>query len=491
MTQVSKKSEQTETVEEGKVEAMNAGKQTHGLSLVEQNDDNAMGEKINTQPPPDTPFNPDNLTNLFLCIDELNKRYALVNAGNKIVVVDEYADGLCALTKQAFFDLYANKSVSVGKTELTAAQHWFKSPNRRQYLDGFVFDPSCSAPPGKYNLWRGFDVEPDSSKSCQRLLTHLQQIICDEDKVCYEYFLDWLALLVQKPDQLPGVAICLISEQGSGKGVTLKYIGKLFGRHYKQINNKSQLLGKFTGQLEDAVLVFADELHWENDSKAETGMLKGLITEETRMMERKYAEPIPVKNCVHLVIASNEPWAIPAELGDRRFFVLQASSATIGDTRYFSDIVSEMDDGGSEALLAHLLNRDISSFVPGKFPKTAARVSQQLASLKPIEAWLYEVADSGEASGIDQSLHGPWPDKVNKQLFHQAYCQWCTNNRTKHSPGGVSAFTATLNKFGIQPCKMPGDESGRRSPGYILPTVHGLRDAIDKALGYTAPWDPL
>ena len=93
MTHVIKQGKQTETVEEGKVEAMNAGKQTHGLSLVEPGDDNAMGEKFNTQPPPDTPFNPDNLTNPDLCIDELNKRYALVNAGNKIVVVDEHADG--------------------------------------------------------------------------------------------------------------------------------------------------------------------------------------------------------------------------------------------------------------------------------------------------------------------------------------------------------------------------------------------------------------
>jgi len=488
MTHVIKQGKQTETVEEGKVEAMNAGKQTHGLSLVEPGDDNAMGEKFNTQPPPDTPFNPDNLTNPDLCIDELNKRYALVNAGNKIVVVDEHADGLCALTKQAFFDLYANKSVRVGKTDTTAAQYWFQAPNRRQYLDGFVFDPACNSPPGKYNLWRGYDVVPDSSRSCQRLLSHLLLIICSGDKGCYEYLLDWLALLAQKPGQLPGVAICLLSEQGSGKGVALKYIGILFGRHYKQFINKSQLLGQFTGQLEDAVLVFADELHWE-DNKAETGMLKGLITEETRMMERKYAEPIPVKNCVHLVIASNERRAIPAELSDRRFFVLEASSAKLGDTKYFSDILSEMNDGGPEALLAHLLNRDISSFVPGKFPKTAARVSQQLASLEPIEAWLYEVADSGEASGIHQSLHGTWPDRVNKQLFHGAYRQWCMDNRTKHSTVGISTFTATLKKFGIQPCKMPGDERGRRSPGYTLPTVNGLRGAIDEALGYTAPWD--
>lgn len=477
-----------ENIEEEKVEAMNAGKQTHGLTLVQLSHLNVTGDIIKTQPSKSTTLNPGNLTDLCLCVDELNKRYALVNAGNKIVVVDEYADRLSSLTKQAFFDLYANMPVRASKPNTAAGQYWFQSPDRRQYLDGFVFDPACDAPLGQYNLWRGYNVVQDPNKSCERLLTHLEQIICDGDQACYEYFLDWLALLAQKPGQLPGVAICLLSEQGSGKGIALSYIGKLFGRHYKQIINKAHLLGQFTGQLEDAVLVFADELHW-NDDKAETGMLKGLITEESRMMERKYAEPIPVKNCVHLVVASNERRAIPAELSDRRFFVLQVSSAMLGNTKYFNDILSEVNDGGPEALLAYLLNRDISSFVPGKFPKTAARVSQQLASLEPVEAWLYEVADSGEASGIHHSQQGGWPDKINKQFFHQAFRQWCIDNRTKHSTVGVGAFTATLKKFGIQTCRMPADESGKRPPGYTLPTVSGLRGAIDEALGRPAQWD--
>jgi len=439
-----------------------------------------------------TAFNPANLTDATLCIDEFNKRYAVVNGGNKIVVVDDYADSTSSasrMTKHTFFDLYANKTVSKGKATIGAAQYWFEHALRRQYLGGFVFDPARNTQPEKYNLWKGFAVQPDPKKSCQRLLDHLLEVICDGNQDCFEYLINWLALLIQKPHQLPGVAICLLSEQGAGKGIALSYIGTLLGRHYKTITSKTHLVGQFTGQLEDAVLVFADELHWEG-SKADTGILKGLITEKTRMMERKYSEAIAVNNCVHLVVASNESWAIPAELGDRRFFVLQASSVKKGDETYFNNIAAEMVNGGPEALLAHLQSRNISSFSPGKFPKTAARVSQQLASLDPIETWLYKIADSGSLSSIQNAGAGTWPDKINKHGFHQSYTQWHNQARTTGKPEGISAFTTALKKFGLQPCKMPIDDCGARPPGYALPSVEGLRKAIDEALGHPAPWDP-
>ena len=323
-----------------------------------------------------TPFQPlddQKLADPHQCIHELNRQYAMVNVSGKALIVDTFADPPTYSSKQDFYDFLANQVITLNQVEIPLAHYWFKHKDRRQYLSGIVFDPSRQNTPGEYNLWKGWAVSSEATKSCQRFLWHLEHVICDGDPVCFHYFLDWLAKMVQEPQTLPGVAICLLSDQGTGKGLMMSYLHKIVGSHYKHISNKEQLLGRFTGQLEDALLVFADELHWEA-KKGDTGILKTLITEKVRMMENKHMKPYHVKNCIHLIIASNERWAIPAEMGDRRFFVLDVSDKKKGDHSYFSRLSQEMNNGGPEALLHFLQQRDITGFNPSQFPKTAARV---------------------------------------------------------------------------------------------------------------------
>ena len=53
---------------------------------------------------------------------------------------------------------------------------WFASPQRRQY-EKVVFDPTDKRF-DHYNLWRGFSVEPDANKSCDKFLAHIRDNIC-------------------------------------------------------------------------------------------------------------------------------------------------------------------------------------------------------------------------------------------------------------------------------------------------------------------------
>ncbi|MGB1539261.1 MAG: primase-helicase family protein, partial [Pseudomonadales bacterium] len=184
-----------------------------------------------------------------------------------------------------------------------------------------VFDPSGSHPRGVYNLWQGFGVHPMSGASCALFHAHLLQVICAGCVKCYQYVLNWLALMIQQPHELPGVAIVLVSIEGTGKGLFIKYLQALMGVHFVRVSHKSELVGQFSGHLSRAVLVFADELCWRDDRDA-AGVLKGLITEKTRLLNQKHIDAIPVNNCIHLIAASNESWVIPAGQTDRRFLVL-------------------------------------------------------------------------------------------------------------------------------------------------------------------------
>ena len=225
------------------------------------------------------------LSDPTLYITKINERYAVVKLGGRTVVADEQGGNLDFLSFADFERLYNNIQVALPRPT-ALGRYWIHHPDRRQHLDGIVFDPSRNISQAQYNLWKGFAIEPDSLNGCNLFHEHLKIVICSGEQAQYEYILNWLALLVQKPGLLPQVALVLLSDQGTGKGLLMEYLGKIFGRHYKHIMEKSHLVGNFSGHLQDAVLVFADELSWDGN-KADAGILKGLITEPTRMMEKK------------------------------------------------------------------------------------------------------------------------------------------------------------------------------------------------------------
>ena len=432
-------------------------------------------------------IDPSKLNEPSTCITELNKRYAVAKAGNKALIIDEYSERIDLLPAREFETLYSNIKISDGKKSVALGKYWLHHPDRRQYLDGIVFDPSNNAPPEKYNLWNGFAINPDRTKSCDLFLHHLEDVICDGNDDCFQYFLNWLAYLIQYPDKLPGVAICLRSTQGTGKGILMQYIGKIFGRHYTHLTDKNMLLGRFTGHLDKAIFVFADELHWNTD-KSDTGILKGLVTEPTRIMERKNQDAIEVNNYVHLIMASNEALVVPAEIGDRRFFVLEVPDTKKGDSAYFDALGDEMDSGGPEGLLAHLQNIDLTKFKPAHFPKTTARVEQQLQSLEPIDSWIHELLQQGKIS-ILSCGQDTWPKEIQKRPLYQLYCEWLSRHRRGTNPEDIGAMTKRLVSIGIKPKRLYVD--GRRPPGYSLLPLETLRGNFEKLLGYPVEWDPV
>ena len=347
-------------------EALVACRQPQGLSLVPQPNNTASVVSMQSRSAHSAGLDPARLRDPDLCVAELNTRYAVVNFGNQIMLADERNETHPFVTESAFHGMYANVMVQVGRRWQSVSRYWFSHPDRRQYLKGMVFEPGGSPPPGYYNLWKGFATAADARGSCNLFLEHVRNVICKGDAPCYEYVLNWLALMIQRPGFLPGVALCLLSGQGTGKGQFVEYLGKILGRYLKQYSDPAHLFGQFTAHLDDALLVYADEMRWHGKS-GESSLLKTMVTEKTRASERKHGAVQQVKNCIHLIIASNEDWAVPAEVDDRRFFVLEVSDHRVGDFAYFEQLAGERDNGGPGALLHLLQTRDISSFNPKFF----------------------------------------------------------------------------------------------------------------------------
>jgi hypothetical protein len=138
-------------------------------------------------------------------------------------------------------------------------------------------------------------------------------------------------------------------------------------------------------------VVFLDEALWAGDKKGE-GVLKALITEPMLTMGAKFRDPIMFPNRLAIIVASNNDWAIPAGIGDRRWFVLNVEDTYAGMVHkpYWDALYRQMEAGGDAAMLHDLLAMDLSQFDVRAVPMTMAKAQQQAHSFRGTLAWLYE-----------------------------------------------------------------------------------------------------
>ncbi|GMV70897.1 MAG: hypothetical protein DYG93_08480 [Leptolyngbya sp. PLA2] len=342
----------------------------------------------------------------------LNEQFAVVaDFGGRCRVVwdeDDEVMGRKRLRHQAFEDFrnrFMHVQVQVGATDKGVpitkplGQWWLQHEHRRQY-ERVVFAPGRELGPHVYNMWQGFacDARPGD---CSLFLAHVRENLCRGDERAYEYLMNWMARCVQRPAEPGEVAVVLRGKEGTGKGFVAKTFGGLFGRHYVQVTDPKHLVGSFNAHLQDIVVVFADEAFYAGDKK-HASILKTIITESEKLVERKGVDAEPARNYVHLIMASNEDWVVPVGLEDRRFFVLDVGEGRMQDSAYFEAISQQMRSGGREALLHLLLTRDVSSFrVLGDRPLTDALAAQKQQTLRGPESVLLDYLVRGVAPGTD------------------------------------------------------------------------------------------
>lgn len=427
-------------------------------------------------------------------IDQLNETHAVIfqQSGDLVIITeDKDIDGRFFLrfsAPETFKQLYPEQVV-VGVTArgtpimkpLGAA--WFTSPRRRFY-GGIELSPNGSHTSGYYNMWRGFHFEPKKG-DWSKFRAHIRNVICGGVEEHDAYMMAWLANCVQKPAYPGQIAVSLRGGQGTGKGFFLRNFGELFGVHYIQLDSTRHLTGNFNAHLHNAIFVFADEAAWPGN-KAAVGALKRLITEPTLSIERKGMDIMSVPNRIHLAMASNEHWVIPAEIDERRFFVLDVPKTVVGNYQWFTELTHELQHGGYEAMLYDLLEYSSSVNIL-KPPDTEALKSQKILSYSPEQSWWYNLLIE----------HGDmWREKVKERegdirngLFcilragiYQNYLDFMDTtqrSKPKKTMAGLHAIMTTFCPEGL-PAEYRSRVGGKLSDRYwLFPPINDLRDFYD------------
>ena len=368
-------------------------------------------------------------------VKRLNQNHAVVLMEGQVLIVREQDDVPHFISPADFHLWHANDTVEIqtshGKTKHTPVSGlWISHPARRQY-SRVVFDPRDTNPL-HYNLWRGFAVTMDASKSCDKFLAHIRDNICSGNKEHFDWVMAFLAHMVQRPWEKPGVSLVLRGCEGVGKGFFARVIGELCPQHYVVISQAAQLTGKFNAHFQRALMVFVDEGFWAGD-KAGEGALKHLVTDEELLIEGKHRDAFMVRNLSRLIIASNEKWVVPAGIRARRWCVLDVADTHANDRAYFGAIDDELHrDGGLAGLMYVLQTFDLGSVDVYAPPKTAALLEQKEESFPPHVLWWAETLNRGTLRYPSIASHAcgqieetsNWPESILKSLVWEAYALW-------------------------------------------------------------------
>lgn len=428
-------------------------------------------------------------------LHELNDRYFVSDYTGKTRVYRHEPDPelperfvLRASSFEDFRNLHLNRKVKVGEDKdgkdikVPLGKWWLEHPMRRQY-SAVVCDPGNDRD-GVYNLWRGFAVEPRPG-DCSKMHAHIREVVADGDTKTANYIERWLAWTVQNPGQPSGTVLVMRGEQGTGKGVLGRTVADFFGAHGLHLTSTRDLTGNFNAHLQSACFVFGDEVFASSDTR-EIGKFKTLITEKTLTIEPKGHDQFTVPNRLSIIMASNAEHPVHVEPSDRRFIVVDVSSAKANDADYFGALFGELGAGGREAFLHHLLALELGDWHPQKDRiETLATSEQKKLSLIGFNRVLHHVLEIGEAVGWmrGKSIFVPSAalEALSDRLLGRGKLTAQTIRYTLYAPQGDEP--GTRGSFAIKKSKY------KNVNGYELPALPEMRRLFDKKRGMESDWD--
>jgi phage/plasmid-associated DNA primase len=343
-----------------------------------------------------------------------------------------------------------------------------------------------------YNLFIGTTFSPLKG-DCSLILTHIREVWCSGNEIAYHYVIGWLARMVQKPGTQGQTVIVLRSGEGTGKNIIIDILDRYFGAHSVMLTKPEDLAG-FNDHLGLSVFVFLNEALWGGNKSVE-GTMKSTITDDVLLVERKYLPKFKARNCTHIMVATNNDWAVPVGIDDRRFLILDASESRKGDFGYFKNLAAHIKSGGQEAFIQHLLHEvDISSFDVRAIPElnSATKLDHKVRTMDSITRWWMDVLTDGGFSVKTQGydIFAEWmedkPLSISSDDFYQSYLD-ATRSHHKEAKHSVTKKVGELLGKPLEQTRPRQPESGRTRK-HVLPPLRDARIAFEAKLRQSGPW---
>ena len=255
--------------------------------------------------------------------------------------------------------------------------------------------------------------------------------LCECNDLLQTYLLNWIAHLIQYPEQLPEVMIVLKGREGNGKDTLGKIITKMIGKKYTHYTDKQgEVLGKFNSSAKEKLLITLNE-GTDLDAMMYVEPMKHFFCAREISIKGECDKPYMTNNYARGIMNSNNVRPVQVTDTNRRFFVTRTTDKYMGDKAWFARLYEELEqDGVVQTLFNWFYNRDISEFKVRDFPKGSLEQLLKESTVKPVTRFIHEAMIKPiDGWGYNPKNHNElW---VNKAKFGNDFKSFCLKENYK------------------------------------------------------------
>ncbi len=433
-------------------------------------------------------------------LQALQKRFCLFQLAGSVWLADrDQISAVSSGTRKGEVPMYRQsdgklllerhlEAMPVSSDVKSVVRSFMVSPNTAVY-DAVAFSP-LPTPSGTLNYWSGSPVSP-AEGDWTSIKSFLLWVVCDGDIGLYRYLVMFLAHMLQKPEEKPGIMTVLLGGQGTGKGTFFELLRAIWPHTMLQVSDVNHVIGQFNAAIERNYVICMDEALFAGDRKA-MDRLKSSVTERTVTIEQKHQPRRTIDSFHRFFAASNHAHFAQVEADDRRFVFLKVSEERKGNHTYWAEIHSAIADPAVISAMVHdLSGYSLNGFNVRDRPKSEVHADQKLRSLSGFDRYWYEVLQSGSfGSDVYPDPIGEWgaPCFVSTAGLVAGWKEYergqrqfgARQERDIHSALGRICPTA---QKGRKQC------SGGQSRGYFLPSLSTARAEFAQAVGIDVDWE--
>jgi Family of unknown function (DUF5906) len=442
------------------------------------------------------------------------KYFAKTIVDSKFRIINEEDEtNIFLMAKKDFIDAYEHMSILIiGEDKpktVPVTELWLKHPLRRSYR-GIIFDPSKKYDRNDeyFNTWRGFAIQPGIG-DVARFLDYVKKIVVSNNEEHYEWLIDWVAHIFQKPWEKPSTSVVLRGVEGIGKSFFAETIGKLIsGRknnkrnhYYFKTSNPEHVMNHFNDHLANILLLHLEETFWAGDKKG-AHLIKDFITGDELSIGQKHLSTRMALSYMRVIQNGNDNWLVPAGMESRRFAVFDVSDELRQNTEFYGEMSIWLDNNGLEALMHFFMTRNITHDVR-IVPITEGLIEQRIHNMDSVQAWWLNILVAGRLPYVDNmGIDGV---KVVNEVLFDHYCATMrkTMTRTRSTETDFALKLRALIpkvekgkvvKGGkgrpdslIKKCRVGG--KGEQRMAFIIPPLSICKACMDFVLGSKYEWD--
>lgn len=426
-------------------------------------------------------YKPHDTTSITMPLDFTIEPKQIINPLSFEIVTEEFEKHHCKIiTRDIFIRHLNNENIMMKRQSIkNAYEHlvykkpnkdgllidtgfindWFVYPKMRVYDDIGVYPNPKLCPANHFNMWRPFEMElvteyQNKKTELNFILNHIK-ILCNNDEVVYDYFIKWIAQMVQYPEVKTNCPT-FISKEGAGKGSLMRLFEKMLGssKVFETTNPSRDVWGDFNGRMANTFLINLNELS-KKETMESDGRIKGLITDPKITINNKGFNQYEIPSYHRFIISTNNEEPINTTKDDRRKFIIRCSDELIGNKDYFKKFYEYLDDINVIKTCYEYFKSvpDVDVFNKLPVPITEHHESLMEYSISPIEQWLRDFTFQKQNCGNQE---------YTMVQILEKFIDWCNDNHIKYEVNSLQ-LSVRMNRLNINGIEKHKGGKGKRT----------------------------